>query len=120
MLTNIINLLRTVTLFLFVVSSIYLYQSAVQGDPTSLVLLTAIAVMIIITFGVGVSVISIFLFVKWHQASFMLNAKENIGIMQKMQTVLNSQNTQLLKQVDSDVFNMAPPLTIEDGIYEDL
>lgn len=119
MIDKITKLLRASTGFGMLFSIIFLYRSAtVEGDAVSLVLLTSMVTLILISLGVGIAVLSIFLFVKWHQASFQMNAKENLGIMQKMQTVLNSQNTQLLKQVDMS--DATPPFMIEDGIFDEL
>lgn len=112
----------TVTLILLLGFLGVLIYGASIGLVTAIVTLAVIATVALIAVGAGIVILAVKLMAEKEQKAFRDNTKENLAIMNAMQTVQNKQNAALLQQVGkSPVSNdIAGALLIEDGIFAEL
>lgn len=103
-----------------------LVKLAMDGATVAVVILAVLGALLLVGFGVIITLFAIGVSARRDQANFMANARENLSIMQAMQRVINAQNTQLLRQVqkagqlpapENDVIDL---VEIDESIFDTL
>ena len=96
-----------------------------EGNIAAAIVLGAVAAIVLILTGFGLSALAGYLHAKREQANFTANARENLTIMAAMQKVQNQQNAQLMRQIRQTPALPAGPLdidalTFDEGIFSQL
>ena len=91
-------LLYFVWTLLFAIVLGMLTKLAIDGVILALIALVVLGTLLLVGFGVGITLVAVFIAAKREQAHFTANVKENLSIIQAMQRVMNAQNSQLLSQ----------------------
>ncbi len=116
-----IAVIAAVLAFLLAAVGVLIYLAGWQGNTIAAFTLGLLTSAGLIGLGFAVSLLQGWIAARRQQADFIANAKENMGIMARMQTVQNAQNSQLLKQVKA--LPEAKPtaaLVIDDAIFSEL
>lgn len=108
-------------LILLIFLSVLIYAAS-AGMMTAIVILAIIGTVTLIAVGAGIVILAVRIMSEKEQKAFRDNTRENLAIMNAMQSVQNKQNATLLQQVgklpaSSDI---AGALLIEDGIFAEL
>ena len=99
-----------------------LISLASEGNIAAAIVLGAVAAIVLILTGFGLSTLAGYLHARREQANFTANTRENLAIMTAMQNVQNQQNAQLMRQVRQTPALAAGPmaLTFDEGIFNEL
>ncbi|MEM7031586.1 MAG: hypothetical protein AAF629_18645 [Chloroflexota bacterium] len=112
----------TLVLSLMAFASIsWLIYLATEGNLTAIIILSVLTSILLIGLGVAITLMASYISTQREQSSFLQNAKENLAILNQIQSVQNAQNSQLLKQVKQ----LPDPrqenaLIIDDAIFNEL
>ena len=110
---------------LYLVSVACLGWLAIEGYILALIALTVLITASLLGIGLLFGLGYLRQAGKQQQDAFLDNARENLAIMNAMQTLQNKQNQTLLRQVKQlpppqPPNPNEPPFTIEDGVFEQL
>lgn len=107
---------------LYVALSVGLGWLAMRGYTLALIALTVLITVSLLGIGLIFGLGYLRQAGKQQQDAFLNNARENLSIMNAMQTLQNKQNQALMKQVKQlpTPIPNEPRFTIEEGIFEQL
>jgi len=93
---------------------------AAAGNPLAMVVLAVLATVTLIIIGASISLIHARIAAKQQEAQFNANVRENLAIMQQMQTLQNAQSKNLMTQTQHLPEPTGSPLIIDDAIFSEL